>query len=210
LKIVREILPVIHEPLARLFSKANVGTHFEVLFKSLKRILKVAELKEPSLQKRLSRYEIAAGKFIRDLYSFLHFIAANDDSTLEDTLKWVVDLLAFAEADPIDVQRLLWPDDVNMTDLRDRVISEIESVTKYKAALMGYDEEIEKQLEQQNQTPSEKSSPFVDNCSTICRPVLPILIEIPKLVDEFIQLSTSYLCNHAKISKSEKAMSPIL
>jgi hypothetical protein len=44
LSIMRELLPIVHEPIAILFNKASVGMHFEELFKTIKRFIKVSTL----------------------------------------------------------------------------------------------------------------------------------------------------------------------
>ncbi|EGG19714.1 hypothetical protein DFA_00292 [Cavenderia fasciculata] len=46
IEIIRELLPVLYEPLGKLFCKANIGYHFEKIAYCLKKILTVAETGE--------------------------------------------------------------------------------------------------------------------------------------------------------------------
>jgi len=160
LSIMRELLPIVHEPIAVLFNKASVGLHFEILFKTLKRVIKVTEKNEPSLPKRIELYEIAMGKFVRDLYAFLHNVAEQDDNTLYETLSWISDLLDFMQRETLDIQPIL--QGMNKEE-QDKVVQEINQLLEYKIYWLGLEENKEKMLKMTEKNMQEKKGSVKDN-----------------------------------------------
>jgi hypothetical protein len=221
LRIIRELLPVIHEPIAMLFNRAHVGVHFETLFKTLQRIIKVAEREgdnpENNHARRLEAYERVMGKFVRDMYHFIHNIAANDDNTLADTLWWLMELLSFMKNDTIDVQSVLAvvpPGD------RARVIYEIDQVISYRLHILALDEFKDQQSCNNNdgkiyekhevmmvddvsdkkckgkQKIQDKTATLeIPSTNTKSRPFLQV---VPTLVNQFLQLVQTHFAKSNK------------
>lgn len=140
LTILHELLPVVYTPIAKLFTRAHVGVHFQTLFKTLKRIIKVTSNCPNGGPKR---YVPVLARFTNDLYSFLHESAANDDSSVENTIKWLESLVAFAREETIDLEPLL--SSLNETTFSSLVqeLDNIKAFYDYRALLkqMEYDED---------------------------------------------------------------------
>jgi hypothetical protein len=131
LKILHELLPVVYTPMALLFSRARVGVHFQILFNTLKRIIKASSLPNGGPK----RYEPVLSRFADDMYSFLHESAVNDDHSVEDTLSWLVSLLAFARDETIDLAPLLAPLNEATYSLLVQEVDQLVAFYKYRALL---------------------------------------------------------------------------
>eukprot|EP01112_Ceratiomyxa_fruticulosa_P023744 TRINITY_DN922_c0_g1_i1.p1 TRINITY_DN922_c0_g1~~TRINITY_DN922_c0_g1_i1.p1 ORF type:complete len:690 (+),score=184.46 TRINITY_DN922_c0_g1_i1:351-2420(+) len=142
--ILRELLPIIHTPIANLFCKASIGMHADQLFKTLKRTIKVLERNASSKSacdvfERVRLLEGVFSRFVNDLYAFLHNIIEKDDGTLEKCLKWFMLMWQGVQSEQINLQPLLDSlDEPQYTEL----CKEVDSLVKYKEWLISLEDEV--------------------------------------------------------------------
>eukprot|EP01111_Echinosteliopsis_oligospora_P012212 TRINITY_DN4160_c0_g1_i1.p1 TRINITY_DN4160_c0_g1~~TRINITY_DN4160_c0_g1_i1.p1 ORF type:complete len:658 (+),score=177.67 TRINITY_DN4160_c0_g1_i1:210-2183(+) len=182
ISIIKELLPVIHEPMALLFSRANVGHHFDALFKTAKRVIKVTErTKDLTFSARLAEYERVTARFIGDIYLFIQNIAAQDDQTLDETLGWLMNLLNFTRHKHLDLIPII--NSIPPTE-QTEVMREINELIAYRQMLIEYDEaeEAREKLALASGQPVQKEEEEED----ILDP--PEVIHIPHLVNKFVEV----------------------
>jgi len=189
--IIKELLPVIHQPIAALFAKAKVGSHIDALFKTLKRIIKVmdkgmsetpdANQKGKDILQRVSDLETVFQRFMSDLYEFVHHIAFTDTGALEKSLKWALGISQEVQQEHLNVQSLLSA--LSLME-RDTLKSEIDSLMQYTIWMM--DVQTFEHAENVPNREGESSTKPVE-------PPKPVLVAIPKLVPNFIELANSTL-----------------
>lgn len=185
LTILHELLPVIYTPMAQLFSRAHVGVHFQVLFKTLKRIIKATTDSSTGGPKR---YVPILARFTNELYSFLHESAANDDHSIEDTLSWWVSLVTFAKEETIDLTSLLERLDSTTHELLLNELDQVAEFYDYRAELeeLESEEENDENADAQTDQPNTETPPLTK--TTLRQVPRPNLTYIPLLVDDFITM----------------------
>eukprot|EP01113_Clastostelium_recurvatum_P041743 TRINITY_DN6682_c0_g1_i2.p1 TRINITY_DN6682_c0_g1~~TRINITY_DN6682_c0_g1_i2.p1 ORF type:complete len:653 (-),score=223.52 TRINITY_DN6682_c0_g1_i2:35-1993(-) len=182
--IVRELLPVIHQPIAVLFCKASIGSHVDHLFKTVKRILKVIDQTEGKKSKvdvreRVERLEDVFRLFMHDVYQFLHHIACTDDGTLEKSFKWMLSMYNDMQKEDLRIQTLL----TNLDSAEaDALKAELDSLIRYKEWLM------EVQDEEQDEDRSEESAKRAEEHAKN-KPPRPLLVVMPRLVGDFVDMT---------------------
>jgi hypothetical protein len=90
IQLMKEVLPVIYEPLIDVYAHADAGEFFNEFFLLLKSCISIAESKVEELDK-LERYSQAFQVFEKAWYQFGHNIISKDKGTLHSIFKWLFD-----------------------------------------------------------------------------------------------------------------------
>jgi len=146
INLMKELLPVIYEPLFSLYKNGNAANLLNEFFKLIKNCITVAEVTQKELQnpenikKRaqivgnaLENYSKALLQFEEGLFLFVRDILTSQKSykSLEKIIIWATNFIDFGQRNNVivDVQKL-----VNQLNIqqREQVIYELERYTTYK------------------------------------------------------------------------------
>eukprot|EP01112_Ceratiomyxa_fruticulosa_P020907 TRINITY_DN724_c0_g2_i1.p1 TRINITY_DN724_c0_g2~~TRINITY_DN724_c0_g2_i1.p1 ORF type:complete len:696 (-),score=147.31 TRINITY_DN724_c0_g2_i1:130-2217(-) len=219
--IIRELLPVIYDPIISVFVKANAGSHFGKMFQLVRRMVEVGEkIKQEKIEDqevRTSMLHEVLDIFTQDLWDFLHALAKADDEkgeVLQSSLKWYVQMLQFVHRrEALDVQSLLLSVDETT---KANIIKEVDGEIEYMKYVMKMDcinkenREKEKEHEGKGKGKSKSHSPehISDPSSSLPHtteqtdqeklfsspPQRPALVHSRVLVPAFLELMRDRLC----------------
>lgn len=142
--MLRELLPVVYEPLITLFAKADAGSHFVRMFRLVKRMVlvgkKLQNEKVEDIELRAKMYKEILDQFTLDLWDFMRSAAKADfegERVLEKCLEWYVHMLQFVHRrETLDVQSLLAA--VDPATLED-ITKELDGEVRYTKFVMKLD-----------------------------------------------------------------------
>jgi len=168
--IIRELLPVIYDPIISVLVKANAGSHFVRMFQLVKRMVEVGEkIKREKIEDqelRTTMLHEVLEIFTQDLWDFLHALSKADSEggkVLQSSLLWYVRMLQFVHRrEALDVQSLL----LNIDETtKENILKEVDGEIEYMKYVMKMDCIKEKEKEKgKTNCPSTPTNPSSQNC----------------------------------------------